>query len=80
MFTPKVADILNRFSVEEIASHVLAKRATSETSTGQACVVRFTPDAIFLLSSSSPPTVLGHFKLSQIVHCTEVKIGAAKPG
>ncbi|VDM31194.1 unnamed protein product [Hydatigera taeniaeformis] len=73
--------LVNQVSVGEVASHVLSKRVTSETSTGQACTARFTPDAIFLLSyASSPPTILDHFKLSQIVHCTEVKVDSAKPG
>nr|CDS15300.1 DCC interacting protein 13 beta [Echinococcus granulosus] len=72
--------LVNRLSVEEVASHILAKRATSEASTGQACVARFTPNAIFLVSSSSPPAVLGHFRPSQIVHCAEVNVDAVKPG
>lgn len=72
----------NPIAVDEFTKYLLTKRAEAKPS-DQNCVARFTPDALFLLESSSESqqsTVLSNFKLAQIVHCVEINAPDNKPG
>ncbi|VDO03570.1 unnamed protein product [Rodentolepis nana] len=72
----------NPMAVGEFAKYLLTKRSEAKPS-DQSCVARFTPDALFLLESSSPEshqqTVLSNFRLAQIVHCVEINVPDDKP-